>query len=331
MFHALVLDQRDGAIEAKVRELDVDDLPPGDTLIDVDYSSINYKDGLAVTGKGQIIRGSFPFVPGIDLAGTIRSSDDPELPPGRKVLVTGWRIGEMHWGGYSQKARVRSEWIVPLPDGLTTREAMILGTAGLTSMFAVMALESHGAQPGEGEVVVTGATGGVGSIAVALLAKRGFRVVASTGSREAEDFLRFLGAGRIIDRSELPAAAAKPLGSARWMGAIDTAGGATLAGILAQLSPHMSVAACGNASGSDLSTTVYPFILRGVNLLGIDSNMAPMAQRRVAWQRLATDLSKETLQRIEAGVAGLSELPSKCEEITEGRVDGRIVVDVNRI
>lgn len=326
MFRALLLEKQERGYAPAVREIDDSALPAGDTLIDVEYSSVNYKDGLAITGKGKIIRGELPFVPGIDLAGTVRESSAPELQPGVRVLVTGWGIGEKHWGGYSQRARVRSEWVVPIPGSLGTREAMIIGTAGFTSALAVMALEEHGAVPGEGEVVVSGATGGVGSIAVALLARRGFSVVASTGSGDKHDFLRRLGASRIIDRAELPAAASKAMDSAKWKGAVDTVGGATLAGIIAQLDLHGSVAACGNASGFELSTTVFPFILRGANLLGIDSNYAPMPLRRRAWQRLADDLSKETLELLQTEVIALDELPRVAEQITEGKVDGRVVV-----
>lgn len=325
-----MLEKSEGGMSGTVRDVDDAQLPPGDTTIEIEYSSLNYKDGLAVTGKGKIIRGAFPFVPGIDLAGTVASTDSTRYKAGDKVIVTGWGVGEKHWGGYAQRARVRSEWMVPLPPSMSTRDAMILGTAGFTAMLSVMALETHGAKPGEGEIVVSGASGGVGSVAIAILAARGFNAVASTGSRGASEFLSSLGAKRIIDRGELPAAAGKPMDSAKWAGAIDAVGGETLAGILSQLDAHASVAACGNASGFTLNTTVFPFILRGVNLLGIDSNTATHQQRVDAWRRLAEDLPREALDRIESAVVGLGDIPARATEITEGRVNGRIVVDVNR-
>jgi acrylyl-CoA reductase (NADPH) len=330
MFKALMLDRRDGTVEAAIRELDESALPEGDTLIDVEYSSLNYKDGLAITGKGKIIRGELPFIPGIDLAGRIIETSSGRYASRERVVVTGWQIGEKYWGGYSQKQRVRSEWLVPIPESLSTRQAMILGTAGVTAMLSVMALEHQGLKPDDGEVVVTGASGGVGSIAIALLSARGYQVVASTGSQEAREFLESLGAQRIIDRHELPAAAEKPLDTSRWAGAIDTVGGATLAGIISQLFPHASVAACGNASGFDLETTVFPFILRGVNLLGIDSNTATFEQRRKAWSRMASDLSEPTLERIQSAVIGLEQIAEKSREITEGKIQGRVVIDVMR-
>jgi acrylyl-CoA reductase (NADPH) len=329
MFKALMLERRDGTVEAVIRELDESALPEGDTLVDVEYSSLNYKDGLAITGKGKVIRGELPFIPGIDLAGRIVETTSGRFDAGDRVVVTGWQIGEKYWGGYSQKQRVRSEWLVPIPESLSTRQAMILGTAGLTAMLSVMALEHQGLKADQGEVVVTGASGGVGSIAIALLAARGYRVVASTGS-QANGYLEALGAGRIIDRRELPAAAEKPLDKSRWAGAIDTVGGATLAGIISQLATHASVAACGNASGFDLETTVFPFILRGVNLLGIDSNTATFEQRSEAWNRMAGDLSAETLERIESEVIGLEQIAEKSRQITEGKIDGRVVIDLKR-
>jgi acrylyl-CoA reductase (NADPH) len=329
MFKALMLERRDGTVEAVIRELDESALPEGDTLVDVEYSSLNYKDGLAITGKGKVIRGELPFIPGIDLAGRIVETTSGRFDAGDRVVVTGWQIGEKYWGGYSQKQRVRSEWLVPIPESLSTRQAMILGTAGLTAMLSVMALEHQGLKADQGEVVVTGASGGVGSIAIALLAARGYRIVASTGS-QASDYLEALGAGRIIDRRELPAAAEKPLDKSRWAGAIDTVGGATLAGIISQLATHASVAACGNASGFDLETTVFPFILRGVNLLGIDSNTATFEQRSEAWNRMAGDLSAETLERIESEVIGLEQIAEKSRQITEGKIDGRVVIDLKR-
>jgi acrylyl-CoA reductase (NADPH) len=328
MFNALLVNKSGSGLVAAVQQVDESQLPPGDTLIDVEYSSVNYKDGLAVTGKGKIIRGEFPFVPGIDLAGVVVES--PTLQRGVRVAVTGWGIGEKQWGGFAARARVKAEMCTALPDSLTTRDAMVIGTAGVTAMLSVFALEEHGAKPGEGEIVVSGATGGVGSLAVALLAARRFNVVASTGSSSKHEFLTKLGASRVIERTELPAAASKPMDSARWKGAIDTVGSNTLAGIISQLEPHASVAACGNAAGFDLQTTVFPFILRGVNLLGIDSNWASPARRRQAWDRLATDLGGDTLRLIEAEEISLADVPRVAEAITNAAVDGRVVVDVRR-
>jgi acrylyl-CoA reductase (NADPH) len=329
MFRALMVDRSGSGVTAEVRSLELDQLPPGDVLVSVEYSSLNYKDGLAVTGRGKIIRGELPFVPGIDLAGVVEESASSDFSPGDRVAVTGWGIGEKHWGGYAQRARVRPEWIVPLPASLSTHDAMVVGTAGLTAMIAVMELEAHGVEPGGKEVVVTGASGGVGSMAVALLAKRGFSVVASTGGADAHPLLVSLGASDIIDRYELPSAAGRSLDTARWAGAIDTVGGATLAGILAQLELHGSVAACGNAGGHELQTTVFPFILRGINLLGIDSNTAPAVLRREAWDRLAAELTPEDFRTIESGLCRLEEIPGYAAEITEGKINGRVVVDVN--
>ena len=326
-FRALMIESTDGETRAVVRELSDDQLPPGDVLVDVEFSSLNYKDGLAVTGKGKIIRGGLPFVPGIDLAGTVIESRSSRFRAGQRVLATGWGLGEKHWGGYAGRARVRSEWTVSIPESLSTRDAMVLGTAGLTAMLSVLALERSGVSPAGGEVVVTGASGGVGSIAIALLARGGFTVVASTGSPEAHELLSALGASRMIGRDELPSAADRPLDSARWSGAIDTVGGATLAGILTQLATHGAVAVCGNAGGHELHTTVYPLILRGISILGIDSNTVPMEHREEAWGRLAADLDPERLRRIDAGTIALDEVAARAEEITRGAVNGRIVVD----
>lgn len=330
MFRALMIESTDGETRAVVRELTDDQLPDGDVLVEVEFSSLNYKDGLAVSGKGKIIRGELPFVPGIDLAGTVIESRAPQFRPGQKVLATGWGLGEKHWGGYGERARLRSEWVLPLPEPLTTREAMVIGTAGLTAMLSVLALERSGVVPGKGEVVVTGASGGVGSVSVALLSRAGFAAVASTGSGEAHELLRTLGATRIIGRDEIPSAADKPLDSARWGGAIDSVGGTTLAGILSQLATHGVVAVCGNAGGHELRTTVYPLILRGISILGIDSNHAPVAQREEAWRRLAADLNPEQLRRIDAGTIALGEVPEHADRITRGLVNGRLVVDPRR-
>ena len=328
MFDALVLDQREGRLTAAVRSLEPGDLPDGDVLVAVHYSSLNYKDGLAVTGEGKIIRGAYPFVPGIDLVGTVQASESPLFAAGDVVVGTGWGLGEVHWGGYAQQQRVRAEWLVPLPDGLSPRQAMVIGTAGLTAMLSVMALEAHGTTPDRGEVVVTGASGGVGSMAVALLARLGYTVVASTGSDAAHAYLRTLGAARIIARDELGRGPQRPMDTARWAGAVDTVGGETLAAVISQLGRHASVAACGLAGGSQLDTTVFPFILRGVNLLGIDSNTCPNDVRRTAWRRLAGALPAEALDRMTAAVIPLADVPAASRRILKGDVRGRTVVRV---
>lgn len=327
MFRALLLTAAADSTTAEVRELAESALPAGDVLISVAYSSLNYKDGLAVTGRGKVVR-SFPMVPGIDLAGTVVQSDAPAYKPGDPVVLTGWGIGERHWGGYAQRARVRSEWLVPLPDGLTLQQAMGIGTAGLTAMLCVMALEAHGLTPGGREVVVTGAAGGVGSVAVAILAHLGYQVAAGTGRAEAHDYLRRLGATRIIDRATLAAPSNRPLESEQWGGAVDTVGGDTLAGLLRAMAYGGSVAACGLAGGNHLQTTVLPFILRGVNLLGIDSVQCPAEQRRAAWQRLARDLPAGALAQM-TEIISLAEVPAACRRILQGQVRGRVVVDVN--
>ena len=326
-FQALVLDKKNDGVTADVRTLEEKQLPEGDVLVQVAYSSLNYKDGLAVTGRGEIIRGDYPFVPGIDLVGTVETSESSDYAPGDQVIVTGWGIGEAHWGGYAEKARVRSAWCVPLPDGMRPKEAMAIGTAGFTAMLSVMALEEQDVRPGSGEVVVTGASGGVGSIAVALLGGLGYDVVASTGSEAANDYLKDLGAIRIIHRDELGQGPRRPLDAAQWAGGIDTVGGATLAALLSQTGRHGAVAACGLAGGSELNTTVFPFILRGVSLLGIDSNTCPPDVRREAWSRLARDLSKETLASITQAIP-LADVPAMSEAILKGDVRGRVVVEM---
>lgn len=322
------MDSRDGKIESTIRELAREALPEGDVLVRVLYSSLNYKDALAVTGKGKVIRGSYPFVPGIDLAGVVEESEAPAWTAGRSVIGTGWGLGENHWGGYSQMQRVSSEWLVPLPDGLDAREAMVIGTAGLTAMLSVMALERHGAAPDRGTYLVTGASGGVGSMAVALLAALGYRVAASTGSRDAHSYLRELGADDIVERDELAAGPKRPMDSARWVGAVDTVGGTTLAAVLSAIERHGSVAACGLAGGPDLHTTVFPFILRGVNLLGIDSNTCPNDVRRQAWERLSRELPKPALVRMGQTIR-LAEVPDMSRRLLDNEIRGRIVVDVN--
>lgn len=327
VFRALVLEQVDGGVRASFRDLTTDELPPGEVLVEIAYSSLNYKDGLAVTGRGRVVR-SYPMVPGIDLAGTVLESRSDAYRPGDAVVLTGWGVGERYWGGFAQRARVSAGWLTPLPAGMTPRHAMAIGTAGFTAMLSVMALEEHGLTPGEREVLVTGASGGVGSVAVALLAGRGYNVTASTGRVEAHDYLRALGARQIVDRAEL-SAPGKPLESERWAGAVDTVGGEALAAALRAMAYGASVAACGNAGGAALNTTVFPFILRGVSLLGVESVMCPHDRRRAAWERLARELPTETIERI-AQVAPLSDVPALSEQIVDGQVRGRIVVDVNK-
>lgn len=326
-FKALLVEQHDGVTQATIRTLSKEILPPGDVLVRVVYSSLNYKDGLAVTGQGRVIR-SYPMVPGIDLSGIVEESDSAEFKPGEPVIVTGYGIGENTWGGYTQLARVKSDWLVPLPAGMTLKQAMGIGTAGFTAMLAIMELEDRGMQPGEREIAVTGAAGGLGSIAVAVLAHLGYTVVASSGRTEAYDYLRSLGAQRIIDRSVLAAPSNKPLESEHWGGAIDAVGGDTLAGLLRSMAIGTSIASCGLAGGSQLNTTVLPFILRGVSLLGIDSVRCPQPRRRAAWQRLSRDLPADLLDQMMQTVP-LEDVPTLSREILQGKVRGRIVVDVN--
>jgi acrylyl-CoA reductase (NADPH) len=325
-FRALVLDQEDGATRAVLKDVPRDALPDGDVTVAVTYSSLNYKDGLAVTGQGRIVR-SYPMVPGIDLAGTVVASESPDYKPGDEVVLTGWGIGERHWGGYAEMARVKSAWLVPLPRGLTARQAMALGTAGFTAMLCVMALEDHGVGPSGRPVIVTGAAGGVGSVAVALLAQRGYTVAASTGRSELQDYLKGLGASEIVERAALAAPSTRPLESERWGGGVDTVGSTTLAAVLRTTAYGGSVAACGLAGGNDLPTTVLPFILRAVNLLGIDSVLCPPDRRRTAWERLARDVPSDTLDRI-TQVAPLADVPRLAGEILQGRVRGRVIIDV---
>ncbi len=326
-FRALVVEEQDGKVSSQVKTVAPDALPPDDVLIAVEYSDLNYKDGLALTGRNKVVR-SYPMVPGIDLVGRVEQSDSPDWKPGDRVVSTGWGVGESHWGGYAERARLKSEWLVRVPDALSSQHAMTIGTAGFTAMLCIMALEEHGLAPDKGDVVVTGATGGVGGMAVALLDRLGYRVVAATGKADAADYLRTLGASDVLDRAEL-AAPGGPMGSARWAGAVDTVGGQVLAGVIRTLKSDASVAACGNAGGFDLPTSVLPFILRGVNLLGINSLPTPIERRRVAWARLAKLLPAESLDRMTARVAPLADLPTLADEILQGRVRGRVVVDVN--
>jgi acrylyl-CoA reductase (NADPH) len=324
-FKALLVESGD-PYTANIRDLSIAQLPPGDVLVQVAYSSLNYKDGLAITGQGKIIR-NFPMVPGIDFAGTVLESACPDYKPGDAVVLTGWGLGERHWGGLAQMARVRAEWLVPLPAGLTLQQAMGIGTAGFTAMLCVMALEKQGIDRAK-EVVVTGAAGGVGSLAVSILSHLAYKVVASTGRASEAEYLKSLGASEVLDRALL-SDKSRPLESERFGGAIDTVGASTLAGIIARMAYGGSIAATGLAGGGDLNTTVYPFILRGVSLLGIDSVMCPKAKRIEAWQRLAQDLPKTMLETAMQRV-GLSAVQALAPEILAGRVRGRVVVDVNR-
>ncbi|SDO71007.1 acrylyl-CoA reductase (NADPH) [Lutimaribacter pacificus] len=329
MFNALVVDKdEDGKTHAGVRQLELEDLPGAEVTVAVEYSTVNYKDGLCIGPGGGLVR-HYPHVPGIDFAGTVEDSSDARYRPGDKVVLTGWRVGEAHWGGYAQKARVRADWLVPLPEGLDTRQAMAVGTAGLTSMLSVMALEDHGLAPGHGPVLVTGAAGGVGSVAVALLASLGHEVAAVTGRPEQGPYLRDLGASRIVAREELTEVTRKPLESEMWAGCIDAVAGAMLGRVLKQVKYGGSVAAVGLAGGAAIEgALITPFILRGVNLLGIDSVMQPFANRLRAWERIARDLP---LDKLEAMVqpATLSDLPQLGADILKGQVKGRVVVDVN--
>jgi acrylyl-CoA reductase (NADPH) len=327
-FSALILRETDdGSYKPAFEQLDVTDLQEGDVLVAVEYSSLNYKDGLAVTGKGKIAR-RLPLIPGIDLAGTVLESSSAEFSPGDPVLLTGYGVGEKHYGGYAQRARVWSEWLVPMPQGLDSRRAMAIGTAGFTAMLCVMALEEGGVTPDRGPVLVTGAAGGVGSIAVSLLAALGYEVVAVTGRPETHEFLSDLGAARFVDR-ETMSAPARPLETQLWAGAVDAVGSTTLARVLAETSRDGTVAACGLAGGIDLPATVMPFILRGVRLQGIDSVQTPMSRRREAWARLGRDLSLEKLDQL-TGEVPLSAVVEHAGSILAGRVRGRTVVNVNR-
>ena len=325
-FRALVLHEEGGKVVPRIEAVDEAALPSGEVTVAVEYSTLNYKDGMILQGIGRLVR-TYPHVPGVDFAGTVERSESPEFAPGDAVILTGWRIGETQWGGYAEKARVKASHLVRRPEGLTACQAMAIGTAGLTAMLAVMALERHALRPGSGDVLVTGAAGGVGSIAVSLLSRLGYRVVASTGRPELRDYLSELGAADLIDRSTLAVRPGRPLDSERWAGAVDAVGGTTLATILTQLKYRASVAACGLAGGSDLPATVLPFLLRGVSLLGIDSVMCPRDERTGAWARLARDLPLDRLERM-AETVPLSALPDLAPKILQGEVRGRIVVDV---
>lgn len=317
----------DGTIPT-VRQIPISDLDgAGDTLVRIHWSAINYKDALAVSGTGKIVRGAFPFVPGIDMAGEVVSSESNRWQPGDTVLMTGWGLGETMWGGFSTYQRLPSDKLLRIPDGFSMRDAMIAGTAGLTAMLGVLALEQHGRVPAGGDILVTGSSGGVGSFAVMALAHAGFTVVAATGSPDAGDYLRALGASQVVDRTQFEGGATRPLDSARWSGAIDSVGGATLANILSTTDRHGCVAACGLVGGHELSTTVFPFILRGIQLVGIDSNTCPNALRETAWTRLAGLARQHDMDAMSRTVR-LDQVPEACQDVLSGKSRGRLVVDL---
>ena len=327
MFKGILINKDDTGYHTALKDLDDSQLPEGDVTVRVAYSTLNYKDGLAITGKGPIVR-QFPMVPGVDLAGTVEHSSDPDFKPGDQVVLNGWGVGEGHWGGLAQRARLKGQWLIPLPGAFTLAQAMAIGTAGYTAMLAIMALEKNGLTPDKGDVLVTGANGGVGSFAIALLAKLGYRVVASTGRLSESQYLTSLGAAEIIDRSTL-AEPGRPLAKERWAGAIDSVGSHALANICASTRYWGTVATCGLAQGMDFPASVAPFILRGVTLAGIDSVMRPRQDRIDAWARLARDLDVSLLPLISREI-GLSEVIETAHHLMDGQVRGRIVVDTQR-
>jgi acrylyl-CoA reductase (NADPH) len=324
-FRALVLHEEGGKVIPRIEAVDDANLPPGEVTVRVECSTLNYKDGMILQGVGRLVR-NYPHVPGVDFAGTVERSETPEFAPGDPVILTGWRVGETQWGGYAEKARVKASFLVRRPEGLSARQAMAIGTAGFTAMLAVMALERHGLRADAGDVLVTGAAGGVGGVALLLLSNLGYRAVASTGRPELRSYLTQLGAAELVDRGSLAAKPLRPLDGERWAGAVDAVGGGTLATILTQLKYRASVAACGLAGGSDLPATVIPFLLRGVNLLGIDSVMCPREERIEAWARLVRDLPLDRLESMTQTVP-LSALPEVASRILRGEIRGRTVVD----
>ena len=327
MFNAILVEREPGPYRATLRNLDEAQLPPAEVAVRIDYSTLNYKDALAITGHGPVVR-QFPMVPGIDFAGTVESSGHSAYKSGDKVVLNGWGVGETHWGGLAQKARVKADWLVPLPPAFTTRQAMAIGTAGYTAMLCVMSLERHGVTPVSGEILVTGAAGGVGSVAVAVLSKLGFRVAAMTGRPAESDFLKQLGASEILDRAQF-AGAGKPLARERWAAAIDVVGSHTLANVCASLRYGGIVAACGLAGGMDFPATVAPFILRGITLAGVDSVMRPRPDRVEAWRRLSRDLDVKKLELLTEEIS-LSQVIPRAALFLQGKIRGRIVVDTNR-
>ena len=327
MFKGILIEKDEDRYSATLKDIDESQLPEGDVTVKVAYSTLNYKDGLAITGRSPVVR-RFPMVPGIDLAGTVEASDNPDYKVGDAVVLNGWGVGELHWGGLAQKARLKGEWLVPLPGAFTPQQAMAIGTAGYTAMLCVLALEKHGVTPDQGEIVVTGAAGGVGSVAVAVLSKLGYRVVAVSGRTEEADYLRELGAAEVMDRAEF-SQPGRPLGKERWAGAVDVVGSHVLANVCATTRYRGVVTACGLAGGMDFPATVAPFILRGVTLVGVESVMCPRPQRIEAWERLASDLDISKLEAI-SQVIGLSEAIATAPSLLEGKVRGRIMVDVQR-
>ena len=328
-FRALVLNQgADRKVSGAVETLPVDKLPDGDVTVTVDYSTLNYKDGLVLTSGGGLVK-TWPHVGGIDFSGTVEASDNPAFRPGDRVVLNGWRVGELHWGGYATKARVKGDWLVKLPASISTKRAMAIGTAGYTAMLCVMALEKHGVKPGSGEILVTGAAGGVGSVAVAVLAKLGFAVVAATGRPQEAGYLKALGAASVMERKELTEAPDRPLLSERFAGVVDTVSGVMLAKALAQVKYGGAAAVCGLAGGATFPGSILPFILRGVAMYGIDSVMLPKAPREEAWRRLGTDLPLDRLDSTVSEV-GLSDLMALAPKILKGEIRGRVVVDVGR-
>jgi acrylyl-CoA reductase (NADPH) len=324
-FKAIVIEKTETGQSIGLKSFDEQELMEGDVTVAVEWSTLNYKDGLAITGKAPVVR-RFPMIPGVDLAGTVEASTHPDWKRGDKVILNGWGLGESHLGAYGEKARVKGDWLVRLPERMSARDAMAIGTAGYTAMLAVMALEHHGLKPAGGPVVVTGAAGGVGSVAVAILAKLGFEVTAATGRPQEADYLKRLGASEIIDRKDL-AGSPRPLAKERWAGGIDVVGSTTLANVISMIRYQGAVAACGLAGGMDLPATVAPFILRGVSLLGIDSVMRPLADRRAAWKRLEADLDRTKLSEMTEEI-DLAEVVAAGQEIVDGRVRGRIVVKI---
>ena len=328
MFNALVVNKgEDEKTSAAVEKVSIDHLPEGNVTVAVEYSTVNYKDGFCIGPGGGLVR-NYPHVPGIDFSGIVETSDDDRYSPGDKVVLTGWRVGEVHWGGYSQKAKVNADWLVPLPKSISSKQAMAIGTAGLTAMLAILSLEDHGLKHLEAPVLVTGASGGVGSVATAILSNLGYEVAAVTGRLESSDYLKSLGASNIVSREELNEVTKRPLEKETWSGCVDTVGGEMLARVFGQMLYGSSVAAVGLAGSAKLPATVIPFILRGVNLLGIDSVMQPYQNRLNAWERLASDLPMDKLEAM-ITPATLSDLPQLGSDILKGQVRGRVVVDVN--
>ena len=327
MFKGILIEKDDAGYRAAIKDIDEAQLPDGDVTVRVSHSTLNYKDGLAITGKGPVVR-RFPMVPGIDLVGAVESSSHPDYKPGDQVVLNGWGVGEVHWGGLAQKARLKGDWLVPLPERFSPRQAMAIGTAGYTAMLCVLALERHGVTPAHGEILVTGAAGGVGSVSIAVLAKLGYTVVAVSGRTEEADYLKRLGASEVLGRAEF-ATPGKPLGKERWAGAVDVVGSHTLANVCATTKYRGVVTACGLAGGMDFPATVAPFILRGVTLAGIDSVMCPRADRLEAWRRLGSDLDISKLETISTEISLAEAIPA-ASKLINGEIRGRVIVDVNR-